>query len=578
MAVPTIDEVMAGIKQRAQVEREVEAMPVAGGAGGGHPLMGAMQGAAEVIDNSPIGKAGKALSGTVDYIKKLPSNLGKGTLDAAVAGGRMLWGGLRDSLTDAGDYGDEQSTASQVLGDEEHKTKIAPPPSAAGMTPEQLRATSDWRNEYQSERNALPLALDKQAGEAYDKWRASLSEDDDLSDTITQGVAQFAVPFTAFSKAFGVSRAFSLANVGKAAAAEGAAVFTGFDPNAGRLTELAELGLQAEGKFGNALRAIAPEGGLLNQYIDWMNDRDGETDAEARFKNSIDSLAGSAAVAGLLKVAGLTFRAARNMGSAPAKELPHQLDFDGAHVKATDENFGTLNSFAKVLQSNVDKPVSTHALVEALERNIKGDTETGAFYKELLGRLKDKKLGGKTTVFGDQTLAPSGTARGSYALGPDAVKLYPGAFKDGPERLLHTFTHEAVHSATIRELQKSPEAVVKIKRLFQRVEKEFTARMVQPDAAIRKLQELGAAPKGWSTVENSVSGGKQHYGMTEPVEFIAEIESNPKFRKLMKEMKIDGESAWDKYKKVIGGILGIGALAVNPEFDKLMDPEQQEGA
>jgi hypothetical protein len=535
-------------------------------------------------------------------VRKLPENVSKGALDLAVSNGRLLWNGLRDSLTDSGDYGDEESAGAAILGDKQFTAQVAPAPDPKGLTPEQLRATSDQRAAHQAEQAALPVPLDDQWGEAYDMWRAELGSDDSLGDHFTQGIAQFAIPFTAYSKAFGVASAPSAFGMfGRALAAESATVYTSFDPHGGRFADLVELGKESEGRLGTVLNTLSPDGSLLNQYFDWQTDRAGESDTEGRFKNTLDNLVPSVAAAGIIKAASSTFKAARTLvrpEPAPAAPAPPKplapietetgfavehptgtLEFGtpedatahidevknmmggdyearaaAEHAKASDKNFATLHSFAKVLQSNLDRPTSTHSLVSAMEQNIKGDTESGAFYKELLGRLKAKKLGGMTTVTAEA--GPSATARGGYSPGANAVKLYPNAFTAGPEKLLHTFTHEVVHAATVNELRQSPKAAAKISALFKKVQESFNEKLAAESAV------PGAAP------------AKKHYGFVDPEEFIAEIESNPTFRKLMKDTKIDGESAWDKYKKAIGGILGIGGLVMNPEFDKLMDPQE----
>lgn len=601
---------------------------------------GAGSAQAEASVPSLEGRVTDAITATSNYVSRLPENLTLGLMDTAVNTGRMMWNSLRDSLVDSGDYGDEQSTGSALLGDKQYTTKVAPAPSARGMTPAQLRETSDQRAEHKVEQAALPTPLDEQVAAAYDAWRNGLNDDSNMADLITQGAAQFLVPFTAFSKAFGVSRSAGLAsNALRLGAAETVTSMAALDPRAGRMADLLKMGTQAENRFGDLMRAAAPDGSLQNQYIEWMVDREGESDSEGRFKNAVDSLGVSAALGTIFKIAGTTFKTARTgvqkvkdvldekaaerefadamlarkAGVKPsgkgfeethtglvfekdtdaaelADELAHQFGsgFEArraeAWVNASDKNFATLHSFANVLKANADKPVKTASLIDALERNIKGDTETGAFYKELLGRLKAKNLGGMTTVTSEAGTSP--TLRGGFVPGSNAVKLYPHAFDDGPEKLLHTFTHEAVHAATVRAVRESPEATAKLNRLHRRI----TAAFADSEAGFRNEDLRGVAagvevppkaPKGDFASEaargaSGTSTKKTHYGFTDPEEFIAEIESNPEFRKLMKETVVDGESAWDKYKKAIGGILGIATLAASPEFDKLMDPKQEE--
>jgi hypothetical protein len=138
------------------------------------------------------------------------------------------------------------------------------------------------------------------------------SKNENAGDVITRTTAQFFVPFLGWSKALGLAKATT--TIGKAAGAataEAATMATVFDPHEGRLADLLAFGKQTEGKFAEALNAIAPDGSALNAYIDYMTDRENESEAEGRFKNVVDGLAGSAAVAGLFKVAATTFKGAR---------------------------------------------------------------------------------------------------------------------------------------------------------------------------------------------------------------------------------------------------------------------------
>lgn len=517
------------------------------------------------------------VSKQLEFVRNLPKNVNLGLLDAAVNHARTMF----DALDVVGE--------GMTIPD----NSDLPDPAHPGMS---YRESQMLRR-----REASDDGADPDFDHAYKVWRAQTSEDDSVGDSLTQGIAQFAIPFMGWSKAMGVARgAPLLQNMVNAAAAETITASTVLDPHAGRMADLVELGRHSEGKFGELLNQVSPDGSLANSYIEYMIERDGEGEWEGRFKNSVDSLATSAAVAGILKGGASTFKAARKVPEklplwrpseikvdekGVAKELNTGLVFEKEadaqalvdelqhqygpgfekrmaeeQAKAGDKNFATLHSFMNVLRANSEKPVKTASLVEALERNIKGDTEQGVFYKELLGRLKAKNLGGVTNV----TEELRGTTRGTFSPNSNRITLHPTAFVNGPLKLLHTFTHEAVHAATLREVRASPEASAKLTRLFKRIEKELTAKTE------------AEKPKGDFVAETSTPGGKQHYGMTNPDEFIAEIESNPEFRKLMKETTIDGESAWDKYRKAIGGILGIGALAMNAEFDKLMDPQDQQ--
>jgi hypothetical protein len=287
--VESYEDIVAGIKSRAAQARAVAAMPaIEQGAGGGMPGPAAgVKGAVEGAIASPLGKLGSFLDGTVKWVKNLPRNISLGALDAAQSS--------INALNDAANSDTAQGVKGAMLG------------VPAGAVP--TTAVSPFDREFS-------------------EWRRGLRAEDDMSDALTQGIAQFAVPFTAFSKGMGVMQAPTTAGkLALGAGAEAAATALGFESDTGRLTELFELGRQSEGKLGDVLNTIAPDGSLVNSYIDWMNEREGETALEARFKNTIDGLAGSAVVASMLKAAGLTYKASRNLPAALAEnpKMPGRL-------------------------------------------------------------------------------------------------------------------------------------------------------------------------------------------------------------------------------------------------------------
>jgi hypothetical protein len=209
-------------------------------------------------------------------------------------------------------------------------------------------------------------------------------------------------------------------------------------------------------------------------------------------------------------------------------------------------------------------------LLSALERNLKGDTEQGAFYKELLGRLVRKKVAGVTVV--SSKPGRHEASAGFHLRADNGIELYPLAFKD-TATLLHTFAHEAVHAATVHEMNASPRVVSQMERLRKQAIEALTPK--QPSSGSKEFDEAAAA-------QDKARVESRNYGFTNAFEFVAEIESNPEFRKLMQKTKLpDGGTAWDKYLETIAGILGITALIATPtgkkEFSKLMmGPKQEE--
>lgn len=252
------------------------------------------------------------------WMKNLPSNMTVGLLDAAI------------NMQDAGD---------ELLGKEEqspHQKRMAPSDAAPPLNAAVAMGRGLEQGEFEP-RQALALFRNFFAQGADGKGSST-------SDAITQSAAQFMIPFTGFSKAFAGFKAAQNApkvvqlggKVAQAGAAETATLATAFDPHGGRLADLVEFGRHTEGKLADTLNTLAPDGSAINAYIDYMTDRVNESDAEGRFKNVIDGLAGSAAVAGLLKTGAKTIRVAR-MGlehvvpSGPGSAIPNQAGMVAYH-------------------------------------------------------------------------------------------------------------------------------------------------------------------------------------------------------------------------------------------------------
>jgi len=141
-------------------------------------------------------------------------------------------------------------------------------------------------------------------------------------DDITVGMTQFALPFMGWLKAMGgLQGASKVATVAKAATAEAATAGSAFDPQDGRFADMIQMGRGLDNRFGDLLQRLSPDGSLSARYIDYMTNRAGEGPWEGRFKNAVDSLATTAAVAGFVKVAGKTFRKTRRQLDKKAEKL-----------------------------------------------------------------------------------------------------------------------------------------------------------------------------------------------------------------------------------------------------------------
>lgn len=225
-----------------------------------------------------------------DWMGNLPKNVGVGimdaasnTVDAAKVFGESTWNNLF-----------RPSPAQRAVNEAQGKT-------ADGATMEDLREKF----------LAQPMVQETHGPirQAYQAFRDELASGSTTSDEITQGIAQFAVPMLGWSKLLGVQKAISAGGF----LAEGITASSALAPHAGRNADLVQQGKAIEGKLGDALNTIAPDGSALNAYINYMTDRSGESDAEGRFKNVIDSMVTTTAGAALLKTGATALKVGMNL-------------------------------------------------------------------------------------------------------------------------------------------------------------------------------------------------------------------------------------------------------------------------
>lgn len=132
---------------------------------------------------------------------------------------------------------------------------------------------------------------------------------DTPADEFTRQTVQFIVPFSMTMKAFGgVKAGATVANVAKSATAEAATVFGAFDPHGGR--------------FADLIRTVSPDGLAANRFIDYLTNRENESEWEGRFKNVVDSLAGSAAVGAAISVGAKALKGAANQFTSKGQKPP----------------------------------------------------------------------------------------------------------------------------------------------------------------------------------------------------------------------------------------------------------------
>lgn len=269
-------------------------------------------------------------SSTALWIAKLPANITTGLIDAAV------------NTADAIKAFHEASDYSLTL--------------TGSTKPEQVGAKSATP-EAPAEPKAPPESpIYNSAKQAVMNFRDYLSKDSGTSDEVTQSIAQYAIPFMGWSKFIGgLHSATTLGTIARAGVAEALTASTVLAPHDPRAADILQLGKHVEGKFGDAMNTIAPDGSLFNSYINYMTDRSNESDAEGRFKNVVDNLALSSAAAGLIKTTAMTLKG----GFATAKYALEAAG-TGPTIGSKASQGGKLDAFG---QRVVNPPV-THAIDE----------------------------------------------------------------------------------------------------------------------------------------------------------------------------------------------------------------------
>lgn len=235
----------------------------------------------EIADN-----AVPAVNRTLDTLMNLPRNAGVGVWKAAL--------NTANTLSDVG------GKAMELVGAD-------PQPTLAEEYPDFWKAANDFADTASYIRSDGPFGIKIEGGGK-------------VEDDLTQGVAQFAVPFGGWLKAVnGLKVASPLV---KGLIAEGATTATAYQPHDARVADLVQMGRSLDNRFGNVLRQLSPDGSLANKYIDWMTNRKGEGEWEGRFKNAVDSLVPTAVIAGLVKAAGSARRSAQAILDNPPKPKP----------------------------------------------------------------------------------------------------------------------------------------------------------------------------------------------------------------------------------------------------------------
>lgn len=237
------------------------------------------------------GHPARAQAGAVRWLLNLPKNITVGAVDSFL--------NTVDFLDDANEAGAEAQQAKQTAVEAGPGTS-AP---ASKVTPEAMK----------------PL-LPQPVREALTGFREHLAQGSNTADEMTQVIGQFALPFAGWSKAIGgMKGATSLGTMARVATAESAAVAHTFAPEEARFADLIQMGRTLEGRFGDALRLATPDGSAANAFIEYLADDTGDSAMEGRFKNVIDNLGVSAALAGVFKVGAKGLKKGRKLADKLAE-------------------------------------------------------------------------------------------------------------------------------------------------------------------------------------------------------------------------------------------------------------------
>ena len=259
----------------------------------------------EISESRGIRKA--ALPKSVDkWIRNVPRNLGIGSFRAAL--------NIVESADDVFEAGSELVMGPLIAGVKAAGEKTASPEKSLDPVP--------------SLRKVFPGVF-----EAAHNFADEAEVLNTFADDITQGFAQFVIPFTGYLKALGgIKNVSKLAGTGRLILADGMTSATAFEAHEGRISEVFEMGRQMENEFGAFLNKISPDGSLANAYIDMMVNTENESALKGRYKNAVDGMvfagASLATLKVMAKVTGTTLKAARKLVVTPGRlEIPANAKF-----------------------------------------------------------------------------------------------------------------------------------------------------------------------------------------------------------------------------------------------------------
>ena len=452
-------------------------------------------------------------------------------------------------------------------------------------------------------------------------------QDPTLADSLTQGVAQLAIPFAGYSRALS-----GLHWVAQAAAAGALTDATALGPHDARMADLVALGRHTEGKFGEVLRTLAPDGSALNAYINYLHDRTNETEAEGRFKNVLDGFGVNLVATPLLHsvgmllkqgTAGLRYMVDNGVPSSGGL-VPPQMQRGGpaaARQAMTDPSEGIATEQARkdmeaaAANPNGKRPPLRQGITDPAdplyEQQVRQDMAqhpVEANMESLLDEKAPSPLEKDNAIHSARTLAQTQSDTGgvgsthalvtSLAAHMDGSTAEGAFYKEvfgklsgkqldtklvGPGTGEHPL-QEAVDKGFMGQHKTSSDTTALYDKAF-RNNANFAHTLAHESVHAATLKALAAQPDvreslsqlaQEATVHSNALTRADQYGLKNSSEFVAEAEANPRFQQFLKNAKdAEGRPLWDRYKEIIGGVFGFsGAVITSPLFDKLLTKEK----
>lgn len=455
-------------------------------------------------------------------------------------------------------------------------------------------------------------------------------QDPGLSDRLIQGGAQLAIPFAGYSRLVG-----GLGAIGRMVTAGALTDASALQPHDARLADLLALGRHTEGKLGEALRTLAPDGSAFNAYINYLTDRSSESEASGRLKNVLDGFGANLIVTPLLHgaasvlkqgTAGLRYlmengvtssggmvpspamqrggpAAARQSVADPAEEIATQQAREDMARAAANPN----GKRPPLNQSGVDpaQPLIEQHVREDVDRAHQSGNLESLLDHAPSDLEKDPALSFARTH--TQSHMDAGSEQPTHELvsslaqhldsGTEEGAFYKNIFqkladKQQDTQLVQPGTSKA-HAAqnevsnVIAGRHSVAEDTTTLYRPAFKNNANFARTLAHEQVHAATMSAIDSMPKVHSDLSAIMKEaepairtlkGSDQYGLKDPKEFVAEVEANPRVQQALKGAKAaDGRPLWDHYKEVVGSIFGIsGAVLASPHFEKLLTKEKSD--